>query len=97
MFVNSILASGAIIAGGGVNHSIIFPRARVCDEALVEDAILFNDVVIGKGARVRNCIIDKGVQVPDGEQIGYDNEIDAQRFYQTPGGIIVIQKAYRFS
>lgn len=96
VFVNSILASGAIIAGGGVNHSILFPRARVGDEALIEDAILFSDVVVGKDARVRHCIIDKGVCVPDSEEIGYDSERDAQRFQQSPGGVIVIPKGYEF-
>lgn len=59
VFVNSIVAGGAIIAGGGVNRSILFSGVQVHDEAIVEDAILFNDVIIGKGAHVKCCIIDK--------------------------------------
>ena len=47
--------------------------------------------------RLRNCIIDKHVVVPDGESIGYDRERDAERFTVSPGGVVVVPKGYRFS
>jgi glucose-1-phosphate adenylyltransferase len=96
VFVNSILGSGTVIAGGGVNHSILFSRVRVYDEAIVEDAILFDDVVVGSNAQVKHCIVDKGVVIPDGETVGVDRDKDAQRFHVSPNGIVVIPKHYRF-
>jgi glucose-1-phosphate adenylyltransferase len=96
VFVNSILGSGTVIAGGGVNHSILFSRVRVYDEAIVEDAILFDDVVVGSNAQVKHCIVDKGVMIPDGETVGVDRDKDAQRFHVSPNGIVVIPKHYRF-
>ena len=96
VFVNSIVAGGAIIAGGGVNRSILFSGVQVHDEAIVEDAILFNDVIIGEGARVKRCIIDKGVFVPACETIGVDREQDLQRFQVSDNGIVVIPKRYSF-
>ena len=96
VFVNSILGSGTVIAGGGVNRSILFSRVRVNDEAIVEDAILFDDVVVGSGAQVKHCIVDKGVVIPDGETVGVDRDKDAQRFHVSPNGIVVIPKRYRF-
>ncbi len=96
VFVNSILGSGTVIAGGGVNRSILFSRVRVNDEAIVEDAILFDDVVVGSGAQVKHCIVDKGVVIPDGETVGVDRAKDAQRFHVSPNGIVVIPKRYRF-
>jgi len=97
VFVNSIVSGGVIIAGGGVNRSILFPGVRVQDEAIVEDAILLNDVIIGEGAQVRRCIIDKNVVVPAGEEIGVDRASDRQRFQISDNGIVVIPKGYSFT
>jgi len=97
VFINSIVASGCIIAGGGVHHSILFPQVRVEEDAMVEDAILFDGVKIGAGAKARNCIIDKGVEVPDGEQIGFDLEKDRARFTISNGGVVAIPQGYQFS
>jgi len=97
VFVNSIVAGGVIIAGGGVNRSILFPGVQVQDEAIVEDAILLNDVIIGEGARVKRCIIDKNVVVPAGEEIGVDLAADRQRFQISDNGIVVIPKRYKFT
>jgi glucose-1-phosphate adenylyltransferase len=96
VFVNSMLAAGSVITGGGVNHSILFPRVRVNDGAIVEDAILFSGVSVGEGACIRRCIIDKDVAVPRGERIGFDPEADRRRFTVSPGGVAVIPKAYHF-
>jgi glucose-1-phosphate adenylyltransferase len=96
VFVNSILASGTVIAGGGVNHSILFAGVRIHDEAIVEDAILFDDVVVGAGAQVKHCIVDKGVVIPPGESIGVDAGRDRARFHVSGNGVVVIPKHYRF-
>jgi glucose-1-phosphate adenylyltransferase len=92
IFVNSILASGTVIAGGGVNHSVLFPRVQVDDGAIVEDAILFSGVRVGAGAQLRRCILDKDVTVSPGCRIGFDRGEDERRFTLTPGGVVVIGK-----
>ena len=94
--INSIVAGGAIIAGGNVSHSIIFKNVFVDDDAFVEDSLLFDGVHIGKNARISKCIIDKHVTIPDGEEIGYDVERDKQRFHVTENGVVVIAHNTRF-
>lgn len=94
--INAIVASGVVIAGGSVQHSILFPEVTLGDESHVEDSILFDDVRVGRRVRLRNCIIDKHVVVPDGETIGHDRERDAERFTVSPGGVVVVPKGYRF-
>jgi len=96
VFINSMLAAGTVIAGGGVNHSILFPQVQVGDGVIVEHSILFNGVKVGAGAQLRRCIIDKDVTVPAGEQIGFDKKRDVDRFTVSPGGVVVIPKGYRF-
>jgi glucose-1-phosphate adenylyltransferase len=96
IFINSILAGGSVISGGSIQHSVLFPRVFVDDEAFVEDAILFEGVHIGAGAQISRCIIDKHVQVPPCERIGHDRERDAARFSVSEGGVVVVPKGYRF-
>ena len=96
IFINSIVAGGAIIAGGSVQHSILFPRVYVGDESVVTNSILFEGVRIGNNTTIRNCIIDKGVNVPSGETIGFDPDEDRKHFTVSPKGIVVIPKHYRF-
>ena len=95
IFVNSMLAAGTVIKGGGVNHSILFPQVRIADGAIVEEAILFHGVSIGAGAHLRRCILDKDVVISPGATIGMDPKADQERFTRTPGGIVVVPKGYR--
>jgi glucose-1-phosphate adenylyltransferase len=80
------------ISGARVEHSILDPRVFVHSWAHVEDRVVFDDVEIGRHARVRRTIIDKGVKIPDGDVIGYDLEKDRQRFTVTESGVVVIPK-----
>ena len=94
--VNCMLASGTIISGGSVHHSILFPNARVEEGAMVESSVLFQGVTVQQGSQLRRCIIDKNVRVPPGERIGFDPVRDARRFTVSDRGITVIPKGYRF-
>jgi glucose-1-phosphate adenylyltransferase len=96
IFVNSMLSAGTVISGGAVNHSILFPRVRVRDGAIVDATILFDGVVVGEGGHLRNCIIEKDVQVPPKERIGYERKLDQERFSVSPQGVVVVPKGYRF-
>ncbi|MGD8207430.1 MAG: hypothetical protein PVH47_05060, partial [Thiohalocapsa sp.] len=92
IFVNSMLAAGTVITGGGVSHSVLFPQVRVDDGAIVDEAILFEGVRVGAGAQLRRCICDKDVSIPPGTRIGFDRREDEERFPVSPGGIVVIAK-----
>jgi glucose-1-phosphate adenylyltransferase len=94
--INAIISGGVVIAGGSVQHSILFPRVSVGNESFVEESILFSGVRIGDNCHIRNCIIDKDVVVPDGENIGHEADRDRERFSVSDNGIVVVPKGYRF-
>lgn len=91
--IDSIVCPGTIISGGKVVRSVLSPDVRVNSFAQVEDSILFQGVEIGRHAKVRRAIIDKGVTIPPGMSIGYDIELDRKRgFAISPNGVVVIAK-----
>ena len=61
----------------------------------MEDSILFEGVDVGRHAKIRRAIIDKGVHIPAGIEIGYDHDLDRSRgFTVTDSGVTVIAKTH---
>jgi glucose-1-phosphate adenylyltransferase len=89
---DSLVSDGCIISGGRIHRSVLSPRVRVNSFSEVEECVVFEDVSIGRHARIRRAIIDKGVEIPAGMSIGFDAEADRKRFYVSDGGIVVIPK-----
>jgi glucose-1-phosphate adenylyltransferase len=93
---NSSLSGGTVINGGTVMHSILSSWVRLEHASLVQDSILFNYVTVGAGAQLKRCIVDKHIQIPAGETIGYDLDRDRQRFTVTEQGVVVVGRRDRF-
>jgi glucose-1-phosphate adenylyltransferase len=89
---NSMVSEGCIISGGHVDRSILGPRVRVNSFSLVSESILFDGVEVGRHARIKRAIIDKGVVVPQGTTIGYDEAEDRRRFTVSENGVVVVPK-----
>ncbi len=91
--LDSIICQGSIVSGGLVERSVVGPRVRINSFAHVEDSILFEGVNVGRRAKIRKAIIDKGVEIPEDAVIGYDLEQDRRRgFTISEGGVVVIAK-----
>ncbi len=91
--LESIVSEGCIISGGTVWNSILSPGVIVERDALVEQSVVFDDVIIEPGARVRRAIIDKSSRIRDGVSVGYDRDADIKRGCTiSDGGIVVIPK-----
>ncbi len=91
--LDSIVCNGTIVSGGQVRRSILSPLVRINSYATVEDSILFDQVEVGRHAVIRNAIIDKGVSVPQGFQIGVDPELDRSRgFTISASGVTIIAR-----
>ena len=90
--LDSLVASGVIVSGGTVEHSVLAPQVRINSFSSVKDSILMEGVSIGRYAKIRKAIIDKGVRIPEGTSIGYDLEADRARFTVTGNGVVVVPK-----
>lgn len=59
---NSMISAGSHIQGTVIN-SVLAPGVVVEEGAVVKDSILFEDCIVGRGAKVDLAILDKRVQV----------------------------------
>jgi glucose-1-phosphate adenylyltransferase len=88
----SLVSLGCIISGGRIHRSVLSNRVRVNSFSHIEESVLFENVVIGRHARIRRAIVDKDVEIPAGAEIGYNLAEDKKRYYVSEGGIVVIPK-----
>jgi len=94
---NSMIAGGGIISGGTVRDSIIGRRVRTHSYSLVEGAVVFDNVEVGRHSHIRRAIVDKDVVIPPRTKIGLDLEEDRARgFTITENGVVVVPKSYTF-
>ena len=92
MAVDSMVTDGCIVSGGYVNHSLLFPQVQVHSYVHLRDAVVLPEVDIGRYCRLRKVIIDRGCIIPPGTVIGEDAEEDAQHFYRTERGVVLVTR-----
>jgi glucose-1-phosphate adenylyltransferase len=90
--INSLVSSGCIVSGAALRRSLVFTAVHLHSHADVEGAVILPFVEIGRDARLKNVVIDRGVRIPDGLVVGEDPEEDARRFRRTDKGICLITK-----
>lgn len=56
----------------------------------LDACVVLPEVSIGRHARLRRVIVDRGVQIPEGLVVGEDPELDARRFRRSEHGICLI-------
>ena len=91
--VSSLVSGGCIISGASLRRSLLFTRVRMHSYSHIENTVVMPDVTIGRGARLSNVIVDRGVSIPEGLQVGEDPAEDAKRFRRTAQGVTLITQA----
>ncbi len=89
----SLVSGGCVVSGASVIHSLLFTGVRVHSYAALEGAVVLPYVDVGRSARLRNVIVDRGVRIPEGLVVGEDPELDAKRFRRTDKGICLITQS----
>jgi glucose-1-phosphate adenylyltransferase len=87
-----MVSDGCIISGATVRKSLLFTRVHVHSFALLENAVILPAVDIARGARLKNVIVDRGVEIPANLVVGEDPADDAARFRRTESGICLITR-----
>ncbi|NDY90062.1 glucose-1-phosphate adenylyltransferase [Ideonella livida] len=90
--INSLVSGGCIVSGGTVRDSVLFSNVLVRSYSQVERAVVLPDVHIGRHCRLKNVVIDRRCKLPEGLVVGEDAELDAKRFYRSPGGVVLVTR-----
>jgi len=88
--ISSLVSGGCIVSGAAVRRSLLFTGVHLHSHAQLEGAVLMPYVQVARHARLKNVVIDRGVQIPEGLVVGEDPEFDAKRFRTSPNGISLI-------
>jgi len=90
--VASLVSGDCIVSGSSIHRSLLFTGVRTHSFAMLDEAVVLPYVHIGRGARLRKVVIDRGVEIPDGLVVGDDPQLDARRFRRSEGGVCLITK-----
>ena len=91
--LSSLVSGGCIISGSSLNRSLLFTGVRVHSYSQLEGAVLLPYVEVGRGAQLRNVVVDRGVLIPPGLVVGEDPESDAIRFRRSAKGTVLITQS----
>lgn len=87
---NTLINAGSIVEDAKIANSVIFQNVRVNAHSQLDACVILPDVSIGYACRLRRCIIDSGCVLPNKLVIGEDPQWDAQHFYRSEGGIVLV-------
>ena len=87
---DSIISGGCLISGSSVNSSVLFSNVRVHSYCDIEGAVIMPNVEVNRHAKLKNVVIDKGVKIPEGIEIGFDKKADKKHFHVTEKGIVLV-------
>ncbi|NRT56084.1 glucose-1-phosphate adenylyltransferase [Sphaerotilus uruguayifluvii] len=90
--INSLVSGGCIVSGATVRNSVLFSNVLVRSFSEINQAVVLPDVQIGRGCRLSKVVIDRRCRLPDGLVIGEDPELDAQRFFRTDNGVVLVTR-----
>ena len=88
--LNSLVSGGCIVSGASLHKTLLHTGCKVHSYAQLDGAVVQPYVEIGRGARLRNVVVDRGVQIPPGMVVGEDPQDDARRFRRTEKGTVLI-------
>lgn len=90
MAISSLVSGDCIVSGSEVRNSLLFTGCRTHSYSSLEYVVALPQVVVNRRAELKNCVVDRGVIIPEGLVVGKDPEADAKWFRRTDNGIVLI-------
>ncbi len=91
--VSSMVSGNCIISGSEISESLLFTGVRTHSYAKLHRVVALPDVTVNRKAILRNCVIDRGVVIPEGLNVGVDADADnANGFRVSENGIVLVTK-----
>lgn len=88
--VSSLVSGGCIVSGTIIRNSLLFTQVHTNSFAVLDHVVALPYANVARSARLRKCVIDRGVQIPKGLIVGEDPEEDAKWFRVSDKGVTLI-------
>jgi glucose-1-phosphate adenylyltransferase len=90
--LSSVVSGGCVISGASVYNSLLFSKVWVHSHARLNEAVVLPGADIGRSARLRKVVVDRGCHIPEGLVVGENAQEDALRFHRTASGVTLISE-----
>ncbi len=88
--ISSMVSGNCIISGSQIRNSLLFTGCRTHSFSEMNHVVALPYVTVNRDARLSNCVLDKGVEIPKGLVIGEDKDEDEKWFRRTENGIVLV-------
>ena len=90
MAISSLVSGDCIVSGSEVRNSLLFTGCRTHSFSALDHVVALPQVIVNRKAELTNCVIDRGVVVPEGLVVGKDPVEDAKWFRVSEGGVVLV-------
>lgn len=87
---DSLVSGGCLISGSSVDDSVLFSDVRVHSYCDISGSVILPKVTVNRNVVLKNVVIDRGCNIPEGMQIGVNLTEDKKRFYVSEKGITLV-------
>lgn len=87
---DSLVSGGCLISGACITNTVLFSDVRVHSYANIDGSVILPKATIHRNVILKNVVVDRGCVIPEGMQIGVDLALDAERFYVSEKGIVLV-------
>ena len=88
--VSSLVSGNCIVSGSTIHRSLLSTGVRAHSFSMLDEAVVLPYCHIGRGARLKKVVLDRGVIIPDNLVVGEDPVSDGHRFRRTDKGVCLI-------
>jgi len=93
---NVLTGEGTHVFSSSVKNSILGRGVKIEEGCSIEDSIIMDFTIVGKGSRIRKTIVDRFNLLEVGTTIGFDLAADAKKYHlDKTCGIVVVKRGSR--
>ena len=87
---NSMIGAGSLVRGASIRNSILRREVIVEKDVEIDDCIIMDHALIGRGSRLRHVIVDRYNTIAPNTSIGFNSASDRQNYHVSAGGVVVL-------
>jgi len=90
--ISSMVSGGCIISGSEIRNSLLFTGVRTHSFSSMDHVVALPYAQVNRRAELTNCVLDSGVDIPEGLIVGQNHKEDAKWFRVSENGVVLITK-----